>query len=82
MEALFSKRKELIRQQTEIQKEIDKIEIEIKKAIQQQGVRCTSCGRFFLTKNIWKATQQDVDNYIDDKEGYAGPTGGEYYCGC
>lgn len=43
---------------------------------------CYSCGKHINPKYLEIATQEDVDNYIEQNEGYNGPKIGEYYCGC
>ena len=43
---------------------------------------CYSCGRCRYPKNMIIATQEDLDNYYDQNEGFSGPEIGEYYCGC
>ena len=43
---------------------------------------CYSCGKHYHPKNMTIATQEDIDEYYDKKEGYCGPEIGEYYCGC
>ena len=43
---------------------------------------CHSCGTHQNPKNMIIATQQDVDKYYDQNDGYCGPEIGEYYCGC
>ncbi len=43
---------------------------------------CYSCGKHMNPKYLYIATQEDIDNYIDQNDGLNGPEIGEYYCGC
>lgn len=82
MESLLEKRAKLMQQLETIQRELCEVEMEIRHFLQKYGVTCSSCGRSFLQKDVWIATQHDIDEYRDMNDGYAGPTIGEYYCGC
>lgn len=43
---------------------------------------CHSCGKKYPPKNMTIATQEDIDEYYDQNEGFSGPEIGQYYCGC
>lgn len=58
---------------------IEKINNKIKE-LMKNAPKCYSCGRNSF--DCWKAEKEDIDNYIDQNEGYSGPEIGEYYCGC
>ena len=52
------------------------------KLLTKQYPRCSSCGHHFHPSLMMRATQEDVDYYNDQIEGYGGPVVNEYYCGC
>ena len=52
------------------------------KSLTKKFPTCYSCGKHYHPKNMTIATQEDIDEYYDKKEGYCGPEIGEYYCGC
>lgn len=54
----------------------------LRKSFMKDEPLCHCCYRHVRAKNVWKATQEDADNWFDQNEGYCGPTVGEYYCGC
>lgn len=81
LEELLKKETELQLQLSMIQHELQKIKQRCKKLLEFEPV-CSSCGRHVRKKNMWIATQDDLDGYYSENEGYGGPTIGEYYCGC
>lgn len=76
------KQKSLIIQKIkELETECDKIDKEIA-LLSSKYPKCYSCGKHQDPKFMDKATQDDIDNYVDSNEGYFGPEINEYYCGC
>ena len=77
--------KELQQKESDLMKKRRGIDNEINanyamiKLLYKKLPRCCSCGRNGFMKI---ATQADVDEYVDQREGYSGPDVGEYYCGC
>ena len=61
--------------------EYDKINKEIA-LLSSKYPKCYSCGKHQDPTLMIKATQHDIDNYVDNNEGYCGPEINEYYCGC
>jgi glycyl-tRNA synthetase (class II) len=82
MDHLLETRSRSMQELDKIQRKLCDVDVKIRHFLQKYGVQCSSCGRHFLTKDVWIATQRDVDEYTDMNDGYAGPTVGEYYCGC
>ena len=65
----------------ELQEECNKINSEIYNLMRKYP-KCYSCWRYQDPKYMIKATQEDIDSYVDNNEGYCGPEISEYYCGC
>ena len=82
MESLQERERVIRRQIQDLQKELEMIHQAKIIYLAQNGVRCASCQRYRLQKDVWIATQDDADSYIDENEGYAPPEIGEWYCGC
>lgn len=64
-----------------LRKKSDDIEDRIK-SLTLKYPTCYSCGNHYHPKYMVIATQEDVNEYTDNNEGYCGPETGEYYCGC
>jgi hypothetical protein len=43
---------------------------------------CCVCGRHRLKEDMTIVTQDILNDYLDQNEGYDIPSLGEYYCGC
>lgn len=80
MDLLLKEKEKYEKEVQHLIKKIKAIDVEIERWKKMQVPNCSSCGKH--KQNVWVATEKDVQDYIDQKEGYAGPTVGEYYCGC
>ena len=78
---LEKKQKVIVDFVKEHRKNIDDIEKQIKN-LTKLYPRYYSCGKHFHPKQMIIAMQEDIDEYVDQNEGYCGPEFGEYYCGC
>lgn len=82
MENLLHRRRELMNHIQQLQRELRNLEKNIRLYKKTHGEQCASCGRYNLSSEMWIAEQSDIESYLDCGEGYAGPTIGEFYCGC
>ena len=80
MEKLVEEKKKYEEELRRIGARLRDIEIKIQEMKTRQYPQCSSCGRH--TRDAWIATRTDIEEYTDQREGYAGPTEGEWYCGC
>lgn len=80
MELLLAEKKKYEEELKRIHTRIRDLEAKIKEMKQKQYPQCASCGR--NVRGAWIATREDIEKYIDQNEGYGGPTEGELYCGC
>lgn len=85
---ISKKIEELHKQNSLINKNIIELQEKLKenyqkiKEISKNFPKCYSCGHHQDPKNMFIASEKDVENYIDQNEGYSGPRLNEYYCGC
>lgn len=77
----FERSSIILQRINELQTEYNKINKEIALLVSNYP-KCYSCGKHQDPKYMVKATQEDINNYIDKKEGYCCPKINEYYCGC
>ena len=81
IENLENEKKESLNLLKKIEQDITNTDIKIRK-LMTKFPNCYSCGNYRYPKNMIIATQDDINEYYDQNEGYNGPEVGEYYCGC
>ena len=61
--------------------QIKKINNQMKEILKTEPTCCV-CGRHTLKEDMTIVTQDILNDYEDQNEGYGIPSLGEYYCGC
>ncbi|NBV29168.1 hypothetical protein EBS02_09180, partial [bacterium] len=75
-------RKKIYDEVQQLMKKIQHLEKQIEDLKKLHLPVCSSCHQYKFPSSVWKASEEDIRDYIDQNEGYSGPIWNEWYCGC